>query len=178
MAASPDRGFAIAPAIARDIPEIARLFAAYEQHIGVDLSYQGFADEVASLPGKYAPPHGQLLIARDRAASAIGCVALRPLAEPGCCEMKRLFVAPAARGLGLGRALMEAIVSEAARLGYRAVRLDTLPTMTAAIAMYRAAGFEPIAPYYDTAPAGTIFLGRTITPPPPASAPAAAPPAP
>ncbi len=78
--------------------------------------------------------------------------------------MKRLFVAPAARGLGLGRALMEAIVGEAARLGYREVRLDTLPTMTAAIAMYRAAGFEPIAPYYDTAPAGTIFLGRAITP--------------
>ena len=178
MTVSSDRGFAIAPANARDIPDVARLFAAYERHIGVDLSYQGFADEVSTLPGKYAPPLGQLLIARDRAGRAIGCVALRPMSDARYCEMKRLFVAPAARGLGLGRALMEAIVSEAARLGYRAVRLDTLPTMTAAIAMYRAAGFEPIAPYYDTAPAGTIFLGRTITPPPPASAPAAAPPAP
>ena len=161
-----------------DVEDARTLFRAYAASLPIDLAYQGFAIELATLPGAYAAPAGVLLLARDRSGAAIGCVALRPLAEPGCCEMKRLFVAPAARGLGLGRALMEAIVSEAARLGYRAVRLDTLPTMTAAIAMYRAAGFEPIAPYYDTAPAGTIFLGRTITPPSRDSAPAAARPAP
>ena len=161
MAALSDRGFAIAPAIARDIPEIARLFAAYEQHIGVDLSYQGFADEVASLPGKYAPPHGQLLVARDRAASAIGCVALRPMSDARHCEMKRLFVAPEGRGLGLGRALAEAILAEGARLGYAELRLDTLPSMHDAIGLYRKLGFVSIAPYY-AAPAGTIFLARRL----------------
>ena len=76
--------------------------------------------------------------------------------------MKRLYVDPIARGSGLGQALMEAVLAEAVRLGYRELRLDTLPTMTAAIAMYRRAGFEPVAPYYDTAPAGTLFLGRRL----------------
>ena len=97
--------FTIAAAEARDIGEIAGLFRAYEAHIGVDLSYQGFADELATLPGKYAPPRGQLLIARDAGGAAIGCVALRPMEAPGCCEMKRLFVSAQGRGLGLGRAL-------------------------------------------------------------------------
>ena len=161
-----------------DIDDARGLFRAYAASLPIDLAYQGFATELATLPGAYAAPSGALLLARDRAGVAIGCAALRPLGDPGCCEMKRLFVAPAARGLGLGRALMDGIVGEAARLGYREIRLDTLPTMTAAIAMYRAAGFEPIAPYYDTAPAGTIFLGRAITPPRPALSPAAAPPAP
>jgi ribosomal protein S18 acetylase RimI-like enzyme len=152
-----------------DLDDARALFRAYAASLPIDLAYQGFATELATLPGAYAAPSGALLLARDRTGAPIGCAALRPLAEPGCCEMKRLYVAPAARGLGLGRALMEAIVGEAARLGYREVRLDTLPTMTAAIAMYRAAGFAPVAPYYDTAPAGTIFLGRAITPRSPAS---------
>lgn len=156
-----DRDFTIAPAIARDIAEVARLFAAYERHIGVDLSYQGFADEVASLPGKYAPPSGQLLIARDRAGHAIGCVALRAMHDARSCEMKRLFVAPEGRGLGLGRALAEAILAEGARLGYAELRLDTLPSMQDAIGLYRKLGFVAIEPYYD-APAGTIFLGRSL----------------
>ena len=171
--------FTIAPLQAgADLDEARALFRAYAASLPIDLAYQGFDTELATLPGAYAAPAGALLLARDGAGAAIGCVALRPLAEPGCCEMKRLFVAPTARGLGLGRVLMEAIVGEAARLGYREVRLDTLPTMTAAIAMYRAAGFLPIAPYYDTAPAGTIFLGRPTTQPPPALSPAAARPAP
>jgi len=160
-----DAPFTIAPVQpGADLDDARVLFRAYAASLPIDLAYQGFATELAGLPGAYAAPSGALLLARDRAGAAIGCAALRPLADHGCCEMKRLFVDPAARGLGLGRALMEAIVGEAARLGYREVRLDTLPTMTAAIAMYRAAGFEPIAPYYDTAPAGTIFLGRAITP--------------
>jgi GNAT superfamily N-acetyltransferase len=174
-----EQAFTIAPLQAgADLDDARALFRAYAASLPIDLAYQGFPTELATLPGAYAAPSGALLLARDRAGVAIGCVALRPLAAPGCCEMKRLFVAPAARGFGLGRALMDAIIGEAARLGYRDVRLDTLPTMTAAIAMYRAAGFVPIAPYYDTAPAGTIFLGRATTQPPPAASPAAVRPAP
>jgi ribosomal protein S18 acetylase RimI-like enzyme len=157
-----DPTFTIAPvATPVDLDDARALFRAYAASLPVDLGYQDFATELATLPGKYSAPAGALLLARDRTGTAIGCVSLRPLAD-GCGEMKRLYVAPDARGLGLGRALMDAVVAEAARLGYREIRLDTLPTMTAAIAMYRGAGFEPIPPYYDTAPAGTIFLGRRL----------------
>ena len=155
--------FAIAAAEARDLAEIAALFRAYEAHIGVDLSYQGFADELATLPGKYAPPHGQLLIARDADGIAIGCVALRPIDAPRCCEMKRLFVSNQGRGLGLGRALAEAVIAEAAKLGYAQLRLDTLPTMHEAIALYRKLGFVPIAPYY-AAREGTLFMALSLRP--------------
>lgn len=148
-------------ATAADLDAVRVLFGAYAASLPVDLTYQDFVTELATLPGKYAPPAGTLLLARDRAGAAIGCVGLRPLAE-GVAEMKRLYVDPAARGLGLGRILMDAVIAAAERLGYRELRLDTLPTMAAAIAMYRAAGFEPIAPYYDGAPAGTLFLGRRI----------------
>jgi ribosomal protein S18 acetylase RimI-like enzyme len=154
--------FTIAAAGTRDIGEIADHFRAYEAHIGVDLSYQGFADELATLPGKYAPPRGQLLIARDADGTAIGCVALRPIGER-CCEMKRLFVSPQGRGLGLGRALAEAVIAEAAKLGYAELRLDTLPTMHEAIALYRKLGFEPIAPYY-AAREGTLFMALSLAP--------------
>ena len=159
----PGNAFTIAVAQARDMAEIADLFRAYEAHIGVDLSYQGFADELATLPGKYAPPHGQLLIARGAGGTAIGCVALRPMETPGCCEMKRLFVAAQGRGLGLGRALTEAIIAEAARLGYTELRLDTLPSMREAIALYRKLGFVPIAPYY-AAREGTLFMALSLKP--------------
>ena len=138
------------------------MFRAYAASLPIDLGYQDFETELSTLPGKYAAPGGALLLARDAAGAAIGCVALRPMADAGCCEMKRLYVAPAARGLGLGRALLDAILAEAVRLGYREIRLDTLPTMVEAIAMYRRHGFTPIAAYYATAPAGTLFLGRTL----------------
>jgi ribosomal protein S18 acetylase RimI-like enzyme len=153
--------FTITAAGPHDIAEIAQLFRAYEAHIGVDLSYQGFADELASLPGRYAPPQGALLIARDARGQAIGCVALRPMETPGCCEMKRLFVAPEGRGLGLGRALAEAVIAEAAQLGYAELRLDTLPSMHEAIALYGRLGFARIEPYY-AAREGTLFMARRL----------------
>ncbi|HUF55414.1 MAG TPA: GNAT family N-acetyltransferase [Thermohalobaculum sp.] len=162
-AAGADSGFTIAAvASAADLEAAHALFRAYAASLPVDLDYQDFATELAMLPGKYGPPAGALLVARDRAGTPIGCVGLRPLAS-GVGEMKRLYVDPAARGLGLGRALMEAVVATAAALGYREIRLETLPTMAAAIDMYRRAGFKPVAPYYDTAPAGTLFLGRRLT---------------
>lgn len=154
--------FTIAPvASAADLDAARALFQAYAASLPVDLAYQGFATELATLPGKYGPPGGALLIAWNRGGEPLGCVGLRLLAD-GVCEMKRLYVDPAARGSGLGRALMAAVLAEAAKLGYREIRLDTLPTMSAAIAMYRRAGFEAVAPYYDGAPEGTLFLGRRL----------------
>jgi ribosomal protein S18 acetylase RimI-like enzyme len=141
----------------------AQLFKAYASSIGIDLGYQDFGTELATLPGKYAPPAGELLLAYGSHAEAAGCVALRPLMPEGCCEMKRLYVLPMARGYGLGRALIDAIVSEAVRIGYTGVRLDTLPTMDAAISLYKKAGFVPIEPYYDTPVAGTLFFAKRLT---------------
>ena len=148
-------------ASADDLRAVARLFGDYAASLGVDLGYQDFAAEVANLPGKYGPPAGELLIGVDPAGAALGCVGLRPLAD-GDAEMKRLYVSPTARGLGLGRALVEAIVRKAADLGYPRIKLDTLPAMHAALALYRAAGFTPIARYYDTPVEGTAFLGRRL----------------
>ena len=126
------------------------------------MAYQDFATELATLPGKYAPPAGELLLARDPMGTPLGCAALRPLGQDGCCELKRLYVVPEARGMGLGKALLDAVLETAARIGYREIRLDTLPDMTAALALYRQAGFAPIAPYYDTPLAGTWFLGLRL----------------
>jgi ribosomal protein S18 acetylase RimI-like enzyme len=97
-----------------------------------------------AMPGKYAPPAGELLLARFANGTPVGCVGLRPIEKDGCCEMKRLYVAPQARGSGLGERLVAAVVREAERIGYREVRLDTLPFMTTAIALYGKGGFEVI----------------------------------
>jgi ribosomal protein S18 acetylase RimI-like enzyme len=98
------------------------------------------------------------LLARDGGGAAIGCAGLRPLPDEGCCEMKRLYVAPEGRGLGLGRALAEAVVDEARRIGYREMLLDTLPSLTTAIGLYERMGFQQIPAYYDTPIAGTLFF--------------------
>lgn len=145
-----------------DLAATAELFAAYAASLPVDLGYQEFGDELAALPGKYAPPAGELFLARDAAGALLGCVGLRPLAEDGCCEMKRLFLLPAARGLGLGRALTEAVVDQARRAGYRELRLDTLASMTAAQALYGKMGFDRIAPYYAPTPPGTVFMSLRL----------------
>jgi ribosomal protein S18 acetylase RimI-like enzyme len=147
---------------AEDVAVAAELFRAYEIAIETDLCFQGFADELAGLPGKYAPPSGALFLARAADGAPVGCVALRSVEPEGSCEMKRLYVAPEGRGLGLGKALMQSVVDEARRIGYREMRLDTLPTMLAAQAMYRAAGFREIAPYYDTPVGGTVFMARDL----------------
>lgn len=159
----PDASFQIRPVrSASDLDAVLWLFDAYVASLGVDLAFQDVAAERATMPGKYAAPAGELLLARDGRGEPLGCVGLRPLPPDGCCEMKRLYVSPRGRGLGLGMALTDAILRDAARIGYREMRLDTLPTMAEAVALYTKAGFRPIPPYYDTPLAGTIFLGRRL----------------
>lgn len=152
----------IAPAsFPTDLPTITQLFRAYAASLPIDLGYQGFDGELASLPGKYAPPHGALLIARDANGEALGCVAMRPL-EAGVCEMKRLYVAPAGRGRGLGKHLALAIVEAARTAGYREMRLDTLASMAEAQALYRSLGFVEIAPYYESPIPNTVFMSLSL----------------
>jgi ribosomal protein S18 acetylase RimI-like enzyme len=132
--------------------------------LGIDLSFQDFEAELAGLPGKYAPPEGELLLASGRAGEALGCVALKRLDGTTTCEMKRLYVRPAARRLGLGKALVERIIEAAQQLGYAQMKLDTLPSLTQAFALYRRLGFTEISPYYHNPVPGTRYLGKRLGP--------------
>ncbi len=151
---------------AEEIAAAAVLFREYADWLGIDLSFQGFDDEVASLPGKYAPPTGELMLACSLDGDALGCVAVRPLAGAAVCEMKRLYVRPAARGRGIGVALVTAIIQSAQELGYAQMKLDTLPSMTDALALYRRFGFSEIPPYYHNPVPGTVYLGKPLSFPP------------
>jgi ribosomal protein S18 acetylase RimI-like enzyme len=141
---------------ASDIATARGLFEEYAASLGIDLCFQGFEEELATLPGSYAPPDGRLLLARQGPEIA-GCVALRRL-EQNVCEMKRLYVRPAFRGLGVGRMLAEEIIREAGITGYHRMRLDTLPTMISARGLYRQLGFREIPPYRANPVEGAVFL--------------------
>ena len=151
----------ITPASPTDLPAITQLFRAYAATLPVDFCTQGFDEEVASLPGQYAPPAGALLIARNEQAAALGCIAMRPLGN-GVAEMKRLYVAPEGRGRGLGRALTQAIITTARAAGHTELRLDTLTHMREAQALYRTLGFTEIAPYNDNPPNSTLFMSLKL----------------
>jgi GNAT superfamily N-acetyltransferase len=144
-----------------DLAVIREIFREYAASLGVDLCFQNFDEELATLPGKYAAPAGQLLLAWEQ-GRAMGCVALRPMGE-GACEMKRLYVRAPGRGQGLGRRLAEAICAVARDAGYQRIRLDTLATMTAAQEIYLAMGFKPIPAYVFNPIEGTRYLELDLT---------------
>ena len=139
------------------IAAIRELFLEYAQSLGFSLCFQSFDQELAALPGDYAPPDGRLVLATKNGQPA-GCVALHKLA-PGICEMKRLYVRTQFRGMGLGRELAEKIIGEARQLGYKKLRLDTVePVMKTAVAMYRQLGFCEIAPYRQNPIEGALYM--------------------
>ena len=145
---------------ASDIATVRALLGEYQARLGVDLSFQDFDAEVRSLPGDYAPPAGRLLLALHGDA-AVGCVALRAAGGPRC-EMKRLFVRPDTRGLGVGSALVTRVLQDARSAGYAEMVLDTLPTMTDAQRLYEQFGFHDIAAYRTNPVEGTRYLRKWL----------------
>ncbi len=143
-----------------EIEHVRQFFRNYAAWLGVDLGFQNFGEEMASLPGAYAAPAGRLFFAELDGKPA-GCVGIRPSTE-GICEMKRLYVEPEARGAGVGRELALAAIKAAKVLGYRRVMLDTLPAMRIAVKLYRELGFKEAPAYYPTPVEGTMFLSLDL----------------
>ena len=139
-----------------DIEAARALFLEYEKSLGIDLAFQDFDRELADLPGEYSPPSGALLLAVDDGV-VTGCVAIRPFDGLNVAELKRLYVRPSARGHGLGLRLAGAAIAAAREVGYTAIRLDTLPTMMSAQALYRRLGFREIDPYRLNPIPGTSY---------------------
>ncbi|KAK6523548.1 hypothetical protein TWF281_001529 [Arthrobotrys megalospora] len=199
--APPASRFTISPATSTDLPDVTSLFTLYAESLHIDLTFQSFAEELAGLPGKYAPPTGQILVARrapqisgspelngdskmksshegaraisDTPAEALGCVAVRPITfsppfdvnySPNTkkCEMKRLYTLPSTRGQGVGKALINEVINVAEELGYDEMYLDTLSTMTTALAMYEKSGFTRTEAYYHNPNEGVVFLVKKL----------------
>lgn len=161
MTPSPSSRFQISPVrSAEDLESAVQLFTTYTDSLGIDLSYQNYGTEIANMPGRYAPPTGELFLCRNNTTGkAIGCVGFRDLNPAlGWCEMKRLYVSPAGRGMGIGSALLEKAMETARNLGYKQIVLDTLSSMTQAIELYKRKGFEEIPPYYETPMKDTVFM--------------------
>ena len=142
------------------VESVRALFREYQAGLGVDLCFQGFAEELAALPGAYAPPAGRLYLALQKHEPA-GCVALRPLKD-ATCEMKRLYVRPAYRGRGIGRMLTERALGEARAIGYERIVLDTLPAMQEAQALYATLGFVETDAYTFNPADGVRFLALDL----------------
>ena len=133
----------------------------YAASLGVDLCFQGFAEEMEHIADEYSPPRGALLLAKEGEA-VVGCVGLRPHGGAGDCEMKRMYVPPAGRGRGIGRRLAEAIVAEARSRGYSRMLLDTLPHLEAAQALYRSMGFVETAAYRHNPVPGALYFALDL----------------
>ena len=142
--------------VSEHLAVIRELFTEYARSIEIDLCFQSFDRELAELPGRYAPPEGRLFLAMENHHPA-GCVAVRKIDEDAC-EMKRLYVRPAFRGRGLGRQLSAQTISAAREIGYARMRLDTLSSMTPAIALYESLGFQGIPAYYDNPSGCAVFM--------------------
>lgn len=145
---------------ASDIEHVRKLFLEYQGTLGVDLCFQGFAEELAGLPGHYARPAGCILLA-NQGPLVLGVVGMRPILNSDC-EMKRLYVCAAGRGAGLGRLLTQALIEKARVAGYGRLLLDTLPTMTAAQTLYSSLGFIDVAPYCHNPIAGTRYMALDL----------------
>lgn len=144
-----------------DIEEARAIFREYERWLGMSLCFQSFEEELATLPGKYAPPEGRLYLARIQGSIA-GCIALRKLDE-GICEVKRLYLRESARGQGIGLALIEKLIDDARAIGYARMRLDTHPPkMGKAVSIYEAHGFYEIPPYYDNPHSSVLFMEKIL----------------
>ena len=135
---------------------IRELFTEYTDMLGIDLTFQGFDEEIHTLPGKYALPKGRLYIAVCDDDLA-GCIALRPLDEK-CCEMKRLFVRPQFRGLKIGKLLIDTIIAEAKNMQYEYMVLDSLSSLEKAVSIYKSMGFCETEPYYNNPIPGAVYL--------------------
>lgn len=140
-----------------DIARARALFVEYAAWLKIDLCFQGFAEELQTLPGAYAPPRGRLLLAGP-AHDAFGCIALRPLRCEGTAEVKRMYVRPAHRGERWAHRMAEALIAEARAIGYRELKLDTLDWMIAARALYARLGFRECAAYYDNPLTGVVYM--------------------
>jgi putative acetyltransferase len=147
-----------------DVEAARELFEEYARSLPFELEFQDFEEELRSLPGEYAPPRGRILLARVGGELA-GCVALRPW-DGERCEMKRMYARPRFRGRGVGRALADAVMAEARAIGYRWMRLDTVPGMDAALALYRSLGFRDIPPYRHNPIPGAVYLEAELRGPP------------
>jgi len=147
---------------AEQVEQVRTLFVEYRAELAVEHCFQSFDEEIASLPGVYAPPTGKLLLA-NVVGQPVGCIGLRPFPLEGCCEMKRLYVRPPFRGDKLGRQLAERIIAEARRLGYSSMRLDSHPpTMEAAIKMHRKLGFREVSPDPVVPVLGLIYMELSL----------------
>lgn len=144
-----------------DIETVHTLFVEYGESLNFSLCFQGFDEELAALPGKYAPPGGRLLLA-EIAGDTAGVVGLRPADMDGACEMKRLYLRPAFRGLGLGRRLAETVIAAAREAAYGKMVLDTVETMAEAGALYRDLGFVEIPPYYENPTPGVHYYALDL----------------
>ena len=144
-----------------DIENVRELFSEYTDMLGADLSFQHYDEELADLPGKYAPPDGRLFIAYVDGKAA-GCCAIRKMDTAGCCELKRLFVRPEFREYGIGRGLMDRAEEEALAAGYGAIYLDTLERLGSAVRMYEKRGYERIEAYYENPLENVLYFRKKL----------------